>query len=83
MTTRNKKVAAISQAVIQQDTQRDQRTSFFSSKRRKQKSVWYLYRFCHYPVYDKEEGEGGSDDYKEDCKGVQEACHQPPGEVMT
>ena len=79
MTTRNKKVAAISQAVIQQDTQRDQRTSFFQ-KDKKQKSVWYLYRFCHYPVYDKEEGEGGSDDYKEDCKGVQEACHQPPGE---
>ena len=32
MTTRNKKVAAISQAVIQQDTQRDQRTSFFFQK---------------------------------------------------
>ena len=29
-------------------------------------------------MYDEEEGEWGSDDYKEDCQSMQEASHQPP-----
>ena len=31
-----------------------------------------------YPVYHKEQGEGGGDDDKEDCQAMQNACHQPP-----
>ena len=42
MTTRNKKVAAISQAVIQQDTQRDQRTIFFQKDESKNLSGIYI-----------------------------------------